>query len=131
VKLAGEHEHDEQHRTVATDGRLDRNVHAVVGQLRAWRSKLGDSREDDLRLGDIHLSLALADAGREFLPSANLPSARYTGSAQEGRYPVTMWLSDDEARVPLKLVASSKLGELAVEMASYEITHDAAPALAD
>jgi hypothetical protein len=131
VKFAGEHEHDSHHRTLASDGSLDRNVHAVVGQLRAWRSKLGESRDENLRLGDIHLSLALSDSGREFLASANLPSARYMGSAQEGRYPVTMWLSDDETRVPLKLVANSKLGEIAVEMASYDITHDAAPALGD
>jgi hypothetical protein len=46
------------------------------------------------------------------------------GSAQHGRYPLTMWLSDDEARVPLKLVAGSKLGEICVELASYDITHE-------
>lgn len=131
MKFAGEHEHDANHRTLASDGSLDRNVHAVIGQLRAWRSKPGDSRTEDLRLGDMHLSLALSDAGRELLASANLPAARYVGSAQDGRYPVTMWLSDDEARVPLRLVANSKLGEIAVELASYDITHDAAPALGE
>lgn len=131
VKFAGEHEHDSHHRTLASDGSLDRNVHAVVGQLRAWNSKVGDSRSEDLRFGDIQLSLSLADAGREFLPSANLPSARYMGSAQDGRYPVTMWLSDDEARVPLQVVANSKLGEISVGLASYDVTHDTAPALGD
>jgi hypothetical protein len=124
VKFAGEHEHDSHHRTAARDGSLDRNVHAVVGQLRAWRSKLGESREDELRFGDIDLSLAVSDTGRELLASANLPAARYTGSAQDGRYPVTMWLSDDEARVPLELVASSKLGEIRVELASYDVSHE-------
>ncbi len=123
VKFAGEHEHDSHHRK-SVDG-IERNVHAVVGQLRAWRSKIGERRDDDLRLGDIYLSLELADAGRELLAEANLPSARYTGAAQSGRFPVTMWLSDDQSRVPLKLVASTKLGEIAVELASYDVTHDA------
>lgn len=125
VKFAGEHEHDSHHRTLARDGSLDRNVHAVVAQLRAWRSKLGESREEELRLGDIYLSLALADSGHELLASANLPAARYMGSAQHGHYPLTMWLSDDEARVPLRLVAGSKLGEICVELASYDV--DKAP----
>jgi hypothetical protein len=82
-----------------------------------------------MKLGDIYLSLELADAGREMLASANLPSARYVGAAQDGKYPVTMWLSDDESRVPLKLTAGSKLGEIDVELASYDVTHDLAPAL--
>lgn len=130
VAFAGEHERDSHHRTRA-DGSLDRNVHAAVGQLRAWRSKLGDRKDEDMKLGDIYLSLELADAGREMLASVNLPAARYVGAAQDGKYPVTMWLSDDESRVPLKLTAGSKLGEIDVELASYDVTHDLGAAITE
>jgi hypothetical protein len=38
--------------------------------------------------------------------------------------PMTAWVSDDAARVPLKLVAQSRWGEIAVELVDYQIPSD-------
>jgi hypothetical protein len=42
----------------------------------------------------------------------------------QDRIPITAWLSDDAARVPLKLVAQSPWGEIAVELVDYQIPSD-------
>jgi hypothetical protein len=51
------------------------------------------------------------------------PAIRYDGMV-EGEIPMTAWVSDDAARVPLKLVAQSRWGEIAVELVDYQIPSD-------
>jgi hypothetical protein len=41
-----------------------------------------------------------------------------------GKHPISAWLSDDDARVPLRMHSGSKLGEIDIEMVSYEVPSD-------
>ena len=116
VEFAGKHEHqDETRNWSAGDTRL--NVHSAAGVLRAWRSQLGDTKALDVSIESAYIDLALADVGREF--AVNQPAVRYAGKAR-GQYPATLWVSDDAARVPLRMVADSKWGEIEVILGSYE-----------
>lgn len=116
--FAGKHEHDDQSRTWEAGDR-ELNIHAAAGALRAWRSKPGEKLAFDVSIAGAHLPVALTDAGREYLAAAKLPAVRYDGIAAE-KYAVSIWISDDVSRVPLRLEAASRWGKLQVELTSYD-----------
>jgi len=109
-----EHEHHERVLT-GTDGY---NLHSAAGLLRAWRSKVGDSGALDVRIADGSINVEITDAARERI--GDMPAARYDGTALD-KYKLSIWISDDESRVPLKMVSQTKWGELTVDMVSYDV----------
>ena len=112
-KGEAEHERDENR------GRGDYNLHAAAGALRGWRSQVGQRATFDVRVESAHFAVELSDAAREHLASAQAPAVRYDGIAR-GKYRFSVWISDDEARVPLRLSTDTKWGNVTVELVSYE-----------
>ena len=69
-------------------------------------------------IGGAHLDVALWHVGHAFM--AHQPAVRYDGRVR-GEWPMSAWVSDDAARVPLRLVAQSPWGEIAVDLVDYQI----------
>jgi hypothetical protein len=121
AELVGEKVHEHQKRNIA--GESTYNVHSAAGALRAWRSKIDDTSKFDVRISDIYLSVELTDVARE--RHGDLPAVRYDGVASAtGTYKLSIWISDDEARVPLKFTSQTRWGEMVVEMVSYDVARD-------
>jgi len=118
VAIGGKHEHDEHSRTWS-DGDDEYNIHAAAALVRAWHSQVGEKLSFDVVIADAHLRVELTDAAHEFLASAKLPAVRYDGIAAE-KYALSLWVSDDVARAPLRLEAASKWGKIEVELTSYD-----------
>ena len=116
VEFAGEKHHERQ---PARDG--ERDIHATVGAVRGWHSKPGDRSELDCAIGGAHLTIAMWDSGRAF--AAHQPAVRYDGIVHD-ELPIAAWISDDAARVPLRLTAQSPWGEIAVDLVDYQIPTD-------
>ena len=94
------------------------NLHSAAGALRAWRSAIGDSGSLEVRISDAFITVDLTDTARERI--GDLPAVRYDGMALD-KYKLSIWISDDEARVPLRMTSQTKWGELVVDMTSYDV----------
>lgn len=116
VEFGGE-KHHERHDI----GEGVRDIHATVGAVRGWRSKPGDRSELTCSIGGAHLSVALWEAGRGF--AAHEPAVRYDGVVED-QFPIAAWVSDDAARVPLRLTAQTPWGEIAVDLVDYQVPSD-------
>ncbi|MBV8757846.1 MAG: DUF3108 domain-containing protein [Deltaproteobacteria bacterium] len=116
VEFAGEKHHERQ---PSHEGEHD--IHATVGAVRGWRSKPGDRSELDCAIGGAHLQVALWHSGRGF--AAHQPAIHYEGIVQD-EFPIAAWVSDDAARVPLRLTAQSPWGEIAVDLVDYQVPAD-------
>jgi hypothetical protein len=102
------------------------NVHTAGGALRGWRSHAGSHARLDFAFDSMSIDIELDDAARETISTStlgNTPTVRYDGVLR-GRFPISGWLSDDDARVPLRMHSGSKLGEIDVELVSYEVASD-------
>jgi hypothetical protein len=120
AELAGDKHHENHHRHWDGDESLH-DIHSAVGAVRGWRSKPGDTTAFEVEIGGAHLDVSLWHTGRAF--AVHQPAIRYDGTV-EGEIPMTAWVSDDAARVPLKLVAQTKWGEIAVELVDYQLPSD-------
>lgn len=120
MAFAGQKDHaDESHHWDPDERRHD--VHSAVGVVRGWHSKPGDRSELEVVIGGAHLDVALWHVGRGFV--AHEPAVRYDGIAH-GEWPISVWISDDAARVPLRFVARSPWGEISVDLVDYQIPGD-------
>jgi hypothetical protein len=101
------------------------NFHTAGGALRGWRSHVGSHGALDLEIDHNHLDIELADAARETIATAlgNTPAIRYDG-VFKNRFFITGYLSDDDARVPLRMHSNSKLGDIDIDLVSYEVPRD-------
>jgi hypothetical protein len=115
IDIAGDHEH---HREQHTSGH---DVHSAIALLRGWRSERGQRTELHVGIGGGHFDLDVWDAGHEVL--ASKPAVRYDGNVA-GRVPMSLWLSDDAARVPLAFHADTELGAITIELADYDVGGD-------
>jgi hypothetical protein len=117
--VVGQKEHEHHERDLTNESSY--NLHAAAGLLRGWKSKIGESGSVDVRISDMFVNVELTDTARERI--GDLPAVRYDGVARE-KYKLSIWISDDEARVPLKMVSQSKFGEIVVDMVSYDVSRD-------
>lgn len=53
----------------------------------------------------------------------NRPAVRYDGNVED-KHRFTVWISDDVARVPLKMRAATKLGVVEAELVHYAAPKD-------
>lgn len=114
----GKKEHEHETRDLTADP--THNLHSAAGALRAWRSKLGDTATFDVRVVDAYLTVELTDAARE--KHGDMPAVRYDGVAKAtGTYKLSIWVSDDETRVPLRFTSQTKWGEVVVDLVSYDV----------
>lgn len=114
--VVGQKQHEHNERDLTNDNSY--NLHSAAGALRAWSSRIGDSGTLDVRISDAFVNVELTDVAREHI--GNLPAVRYDGMALD-KYKLSIWISDDEARVPLRMTSQSKWGEMVVEMVSYDV----------
>ena len=112
----GEPEH---HRNEREWGDRGFNLHAAAGALRGWHSRAGQRASFQVTIDRADIDVELWDAAREYLASAKQPAVRYDGVALE-KYSFSVWISDDEARVPLFLRTGTKWGEVTVELVRYD-----------
>jgi hypothetical protein len=94
------------------------DIMSAVGAVRAWRSVPAQRAKISIRFGSSSIDGTLVDASHEFLPSADRPAVKYTGTFKE-RFPFTGWISDDEARVPLEFECETPLGTVTAELVDY------------
>ena len=107
--------HDRDERDGADRGY---NLHAAAGALRGWKSVSGQHASLDVVADDFHADVEVWEAAHEYLASAKLPAVRYDGTAIDR--PFSVWISDDEARVPLLLRRQTKFGLATVELVHYD-----------
>jgi hypothetical protein len=124
IAVGSKREHQVRSQTFTLEA-CRHNVHTGAGALRGWRSRIGSSAELAVGFDGGSVDIALTDAGRETIGTVqgSTPSIRYDGTLH-GTHHVSAWLSDDDARVPLRMHSGSKLGEIEVEMVSYEVPRD-------
>jgi hypothetical protein len=108
------------------------DAHAAMAQLRGWKAKPGTTKSLFVVGGRRLWRVDVKFAGEATIASAygNRRAVRYEGAAfraknnltVEGDKPqrtFTVWLSDDADRVPLKVAASTELGDIAIELTEY------------
>lgn len=96
------------------------NLHAAAGALRGWLSQQGDRATCQVELDPLTIDVEVWHAGREVLPGPR-PAVRYEGIAR-GTYRFTVWISDDDARVPLRARTDSRWGTVTMELVDYDVT---------
>lgn len=94
------------------------DVMSAVGAVRAWRSSPAQRATISIRFGNSSIDGTLVDASHEYLASAQRPAVKYTGTFAE-EFPFTGWISDDDARVPLKFECETPLGTITAELVDY------------
>ena len=95
------------------------NIHAAAGALRGWKSRVGQRARVQVTIDHFDVGVEVWEAAREFLASAKQPAVRYDGIARD-KYNFSVWISDDEARVPLLVRTTSKWGDVVVELVRYD-----------
>jgi hypothetical protein len=95
------------------------NVHAATTALRGWHSRIGQRTSAQVTIDQMLVDVELWDAAHEMLVSTEKPAVRYDGIARS-KIPFAVWISDDEARVPLLVRADSPLGPISVELVRYD-----------
>lgn len=110
-------DHNEYHRTWDTDNDLH-EPHSAAALLRGWQSQPGDRATVTMWFGGGN-RVTVVDSGRVVFPVNNRPAVRYDGSFGEDRR-FTVWISDDTARVPLRMRAPTPLGIAEAELVSYD-----------
>lgn len=96
------------------------NIHSSVLALRGWRSAPNQKAALDVEIADARVDLELHEAGHDWVEK---PAVRYEGVAFD-KFPFKIWLSDDTARVPLRMQTSTKWGAIAVELVEYTAPRD-------
>jgi hypothetical protein len=119
VKVVGETRH------IDRDFGTEHNVLSAVSALRGWHSKPNQEVSTTVRIDRLSLDVTGREAAHEFLDAQGKPAVRYDGVAEvESKVPITMWLSDDVARVPLAMHAATQWGAIDVELVEYEGPRD-------
>lgn len=119
IVFRGKRDHNEYHRTWEDDGTHD--FHSAAGVLRGWRSRPGERGAARMWFGG-GVEVEVVDAGRMIFPTGNRPAVRYDGTVADRRF--TVWISDDAARVPLRMHATTKWGAVEAELVHYEAPRD-------
>jgi hypothetical protein len=109
------------------------DAHSAMAQLRGWRAQKGERRTVFVVGGRRPWRVDLTCAGGETIGGAalgNRRAVRFTGEAFHTKRDLTpetvkparsfsVWLSDDADRVPLRLTASTELGEITMDLTEY------------
>jgi hypothetical protein len=107
-------------------------THAAMAQLRGWRAPAGTRRTVWVIGGRRLWRVDLTFAGSETVGTAlgNRRAIRLSGQAYRARGDLSVesrepgrtfdvWVSDDADRVPLRVVARTELGDVAMELTEY------------
>lgn len=120
ITLVGEEPEDAHEEHEWSDGDRGHDLHSATAVIRGWRSKPGERTELRVAIDSMRLDVKLWHAKTELVTvKRTLAAVRYDGIAED-KYRFSVWLSDDVARVPLRLRTQSKWGEIMIEMVHYE-----------
>jgi hypothetical protein len=124
MSFAGKREHEHRTRKFTLE-ECHHNVHTGAGALRGWRSRIGSTAQLEVSFDGGSVDIGLTDAARETIGTVqgSTPAIRYDGMLR-GKHSISAWLSDDDARVPLRMHSGSKVGDIDVEMVSYEVPRE-------
>ena len=119
VVLAGVRDHGKKNRHWGAGDIFD-DLHSAAAKLRAWNPKPGERLRLEVHIDEAQLRVEAWLAGREVISAPRpMPAIRYEGIADDkARFAV--WISDDAARVPLRLRAESKWGAIGCDLVEYE-----------
>ena len=112
-------------RAVPGEG-LPHDLHSALAALREWRPRLGEEASLHAVLGRHLWKVDLAYRGPEMVTVAGQPrlSYRIDGQAERLAAPrvkpshreFTVWLGDGADRVPLKIAAASRVGDVSLQL---------------
>jgi hypothetical protein len=116
----------------AAQGVMVHDAHSAMVQLRGWRAPPGTTRTVFVVGGRRLWRIDVTCAGQEAIGSAigNRRAIRFTGRSYRARRDFTpetarpsrtftVWLSDDADRVPLKVTATTELGDIVMDLTEY------------
>jgi hypothetical protein len=92
------------------------NAHSAAGVLRGWFTAPGANDGVDVALFESLVPVTIADAARENV--GDRPTVRYDGMLRS-KFAFSVWITDDTSRVPVRLRAGSKLGNVEVDLVDY------------
>jgi hypothetical protein len=108
------------------------DTHSAMAQIRGWRPTLGTTRQVFVVGGRRLWRVDVKFSGTETIGTAvgNRRTIKFEGASfrakanfvvesEKAARTFTVWLSDDADRVPLKVVAHTELGDVAVELTDY------------
>jgi hypothetical protein len=108
------------------------DAHTAMAQLRGWKGKKGEARTVYVVGGRRLWRIDLTYAGEESIGSAlgNRRAVVFGGKSYRARNDLSIdsskpartfkvWLSDDADRVPLKVTASTELGDITMDLLDY------------
>jgi hypothetical protein len=108
------------------------DAHTAMAQIRGWRPAPGATRSVFVVGGRRVWRVDMTYVGEDTIGSAlgNRRAVRFTGQSYRTRRNLTaesdkpgrtfsVWLTDDADRVPLKVVARTELGEVAIDLTEY------------
>jgi hypothetical protein len=96
------------------------NVHSSVLALRGWHSAPNQKVALEVEIADASIEIELRERGHDWVDK---PAVRYEGIAR-AKWPFKFWLSDDTARVPLRMQTQTKWGGIAIELVEYAAPRD-------
>lgn len=110
------------------DGAFPHDLQSAVVAIRSWRPRLGERGLLYIVLGRRLWRVELQALGLEMLRVEGQPRLTHHISGHATRLPLPelasvernfgLWLSEGAERIPLRLVATSKLGELTIRLTS-------------
>jgi len=112
--------HQERQWSARDIARGVHDLHSAAAALRGWRDA-GHATRLEVAIDDTTFGVALAETRRELV--RHMPAIRYDGLARE-RFPFTVWISDDAARVPLGVHATTKWGDIDAVLVEYDPPRD-------
>jgi hypothetical protein len=108
------------------------DAHTAMAQLRGWKGKKGDNRTVYVVGGRRLWRVDVTYAGEETIGSVlgNRRAIMFDGKSYRARHNMSVdpgkpartfrvWLSDDADRVPLKVVATTELGDIVMDLVEY------------
>jgi len=120
AELAGHAEHHDRRQHWDADDR-HHDIHSAVASIRNWKSAPGQRTELEVEIGGARFPVTMWHVGRAM--AAHQPAIRYDGVAAD-QFAFSAWISDDAARVPLRLAARTQWGEITVELVDYQVPAD-------
>lgn len=118
--------------TIHAKGQSLHDAHSAMAQLRGWRATPGTTRQVWVVGGRRVWRVDVRYVGEETIGTAmgNRAAVVFEGSSYRARRDLTVesdkpsrtfrvWLSDDADRVPLKVVAKTELGDIAMNLTDY------------
>jgi len=119
VLFQGKREHERRTRTWEP-GDTKHDALSAAAWLRAWPARPDDRGELAVEIAGADFTVELWRAGREMVEAPKpMAAVRYDGRIEED-FHFAAWISDDAARVPLRLRTETKWGDVTGELLEYD-----------